>query len=112
MTKLNEIEGVCLSISSRAMFADFDDKGIPHEERRMAIWEKHSKGVHQPLEQANVPRLTPEDQMRFAEALINPPEPNARLRRSAKLHGELVEQSDLSGSGRRTGPSLPPNSHT
>lgn len=43
MTKLNEMEGIRQSASSRAMFADFDRKRVPHDERRKAIVAKHSK---------------------------------------------------------------------
>ena len=37
-------------------------------------------------------RLAREDQIRFAEALLDPPEPNARLARAAKRHSELIER--------------------
>ena len=37
-------------------------------------------------------RLAREDQIRFAEALINPPKPNERLIRAAKRHAELIER--------------------
>ncbi len=43
------------------------------------------------IEQTQIIRLSFEDQRRFAEALINPPEPNETLRRAAKLHAEHVE---------------------
>ena len=43
------------------------------------------------IEQAQIIRLSVEDQRRFAEALLNPPEPNEALRRAAKLHAEHVE---------------------
>ena len=43
------------------------------------------------IENAQIIRLSVEDQRRFAEALINPPEPNEALRRAAKLHAEHVE---------------------
>ncbi len=36
-------------------------------------------------------RLSAEDQRRFAEALINPPKPNAALRRAKRLHAANVE---------------------
>lgn len=42
------------------------------------------------VEQADMQRLNPEDQIRFAEALINPRQPNARLQRAAQRHAELV----------------------
>lgn len=42
------------------------------------------------VEEAEILRLAREDQIRFAEALIHPPEPNARLARAAKRHAELI----------------------
>lgn len=42
------------------------------------------------VEEAEVIRLSRDDQIRFAEALINPPLPNERLIRAAKRHAELV----------------------
>jgi uncharacterized protein (DUF1778 family) len=36
-------------------------------------------------------RLSAEDQQRFAEALINPPAPNAALQRAKRQHQEHVE---------------------
>jgi uncharacterized protein (DUF1778 family) len=42
------------------------------------------------VEDAEIMRLTREDQIRFAEALINPPKPNKRLVRAAKRHAELI----------------------
>jgi uncharacterized protein (DUF1778 family) len=43
------------------------------------------------LEEAEIIRLAREDQIRFAEALINPPKPNARLIQAAKRHAELIK---------------------
>jgi len=43
------------------------------------------------VEDADVMRLAREDQIRFAQALIDPPKPNARLARAAKRHAELIE---------------------
>ena len=43
------------------------------------------------LEEAEIMRLAREDQIRFAEALINPPKPNARLIQAAKRHAELIK---------------------
>ena len=40
--------------------------------------------------EADILRLTREDQIRFAEALINPPKANDRLVRAAKRHSELI----------------------
>ena len=41
------------------------------------------------IEQTEVIRLTLEDQRRFADMILNPPEPNAALRKAARLHREL-----------------------
>ena len=43
------------------------------------------------VEDAEIMRLAREDQIRFAQALIDPPKPNARLARAARRHGELIE---------------------
>ncbi|MGE0665663.1 MAG: DUF1778 domain-containing protein [Sphingomonadales bacterium] len=43
------------------------------------------------VEDAEIMRLAREDQIRFAEALIDPPEPNARLVRAAKRHADLIK---------------------
>jgi len=43
------------------------------------------------LEEVAILRLAREDQIRFAAALIDPPKPNARLKRAAKRHAVLVE---------------------
>jgi uncharacterized protein (DUF1778 family) len=42
------------------------------------------------VEDAEIMRLARADQIRFAEALINPPAPNERLARAAKRHAELI----------------------
>lgn len=42
------------------------------------------------VEDAEILRLTREDQVRFAQALINPPKANDRLARAAKRHAELI----------------------
>jgi uncharacterized protein (DUF1778 family) len=44
------------------------------------------------VEDAEILRLAREDQIRFAEALINPPKPTERLARAAKRHAELIER--------------------
>jgi uncharacterized protein (DUF1778 family) len=41
------------------------------------------------IEQTDIIRLSRENQIAFAKALINPPEPNAKLRAAAKRHAEL-----------------------
>jgi uncharacterized protein (DUF1778 family) len=50
------------------------------------------------VEGAAVLRLTREDQIRFAQALINPPKANERLVRAAKRHAALVTAKTLLGS--------------
>lgn len=42
------------------------------------------------VEEAEIMRLSREDQARFAEALINPPKANERLKRAAKRHADLI----------------------
>jgi len=42
------------------------------------------------VEEADVLRLTAEDQVRFAKALIDPPAPNAKLANAAKRHNDLI----------------------
>jgi len=44
------------------------------------------------VEDSEIIRLAREDQIRFAEALINPPKPNERLARAAKHHEKLIER--------------------
>ncbi|MEO3431753.1 DUF1778 domain-containing protein [Inquilinus sp. CAU 1745] len=44
------------------------------------------------VEDAEIMRLARADQIRFAQALIEPPAPNARLARAAKRHADLVER--------------------
>ncbi len=43
------------------------------------------------IEDAEVIRLSAEDQLRFVRALLDPPSPNDALRRARKLHAENVE---------------------
>lgn len=43
------------------------------------------------IEEDSLLRLSAEDQQRFAEALINPPKPNAALKQAKRLHLENVE---------------------
>lgn len=44
------------------------------------------------VEQAEIMRLARADQIRFAEALINPAKPNDNLARAARRHAELIER--------------------
>lgn len=41
------------------------------------------------IEETEVLRLSVEDQQQFAEAILNPPKPNAALRRASKRHRGL-----------------------
>ena len=43
------------------------------------------------IEEQTILRLSAEDQQRFAEALIQPPAPNAALSEAKRLHLENVE---------------------
>ena len=44
------------------------------------------------VEDAEIMRLARDDQIRFAQALIDPPRPKERLARAAKRHAELIER--------------------
>lgn len=50
----------------------------------------NSDTVRRIVEEVRILRLTREDQVRFAEALISPPKANARLVRAAKTHARLI----------------------
>jgi uncharacterized protein (DUF1778 family) len=45
------------------------------------------------IEQAQVIRLSLDDQRAFVEAILNPPEPTPSLRRAFELHREFVKAS-------------------
>ena len=45
------------------------------------------------IESAEIIRLTSADQLRFAEALIDPPAPNAALQRAKEHHRRLIESN-------------------
>ena len=44
------------------------------------------------IEEEGIIRLSAEDQLRFAEALLNPPPPGEALRRAARLYRDQVER--------------------
>ncbi len=46
------------------------------------------------IEEAHVIRLSLEDQKAFAEALLNPPPPNAALLRAAETYRRLIKSSE------------------
>lgn len=43
------------------------------------------------IEEEGIIRLSAEDQLRFAQALLDPPEPNEALQRAMRLHAQHVE---------------------
>jgi len=47
------------------------------------------------IEAADVVRLSVEDSRRFAETILNPPEPNAALQRAFYHHRALIRDSEL-----------------
>ncbi len=47
--------------------------------------------AHRTIEEASIFRLSAGDQLRFAQALIDPPPPNEALVRAADLHAENVD---------------------
>jgi uncharacterized protein (DUF1778 family) len=48
------------------------------------------RAAHQAIEDDHVIRLSAEDQRRFVEALLNPPEPNAAMQRAFAHHRRLI----------------------
>ncbi len=44
------------------------------------------------IEESHLIRLSVEDQARFAELLLNPPEPSHALKRAKEAHGRLVRE--------------------
>jgi uncharacterized protein (DUF1778 family) len=46
------------------------------------------------IDDARVIELTVDEQRRFAEALLNPPEPSPALRRAAESHRRLIRSSE------------------
>ena len=45
------------------------------------------------VEDMTILRMSVEDQRRIVDAILDPPEPNAALRKAAELHGKLVAKS-------------------
>jgi len=48
------------------------------------------KEAHRTIAETEIIRLSADDQRRFAEALLDPPEPNEALRRAAEAYRRLV----------------------
>jgi uncharacterized protein (DUF1778 family) len=51
------------------------------------------EAAHRTIEETQIIRLSVEDQRAFAEAILNPPEPKAALKRAAEAHRRLVKAS-------------------
>ncbi len=51
------------------------------------------EAAHRTIEEAQLIRLSVDDQSRFAELLLNPPEPNEALTRAKEAHARLVPGS-------------------
>lgn len=49
------------------------------------------EAAHRTIEEAQIIRLSVEDQRAFAEAILNPPPPNAALRRAAEAYKGLIK---------------------
>lgn len=52
------------------------------------------QAARQAIEEHQIIRLSIEDQIRFAEMLANPPEPNAALKRAQEAHRRLIVSSE------------------
>ncbi len=51
-----------------------------------------SEAARRTIEESHLIRLSIEDQARFADLLLNPPEPSHALRRAREAHGRLVRE--------------------
>ncbi|MBP1626450.1 MAG: hypothetical protein H6Q00_925 [Holophagaceae bacterium] len=56
------------------------------------ISEALRKEARQVVDDATLLRISPEDQTRFVSALLNPPEPNAALKRAMARRAQLVAE--------------------
>jgi uncharacterized protein (DUF1778 family) len=52
-----------------------------------------SEAARREVEPSEIMRLARTDQIRFAEALVKPVEPNEQLSRAARRHADLIERS-------------------
>ena len=50
------------------------------------------EAAHRTIEEAQIIRLSVEDQHSFAEAILSPPEPTPALRRAFRRHRTLIKQ--------------------
>lgn len=51
------------------------------------------EAAHRAIEEAHLIRLSVDDQQRFAEALLNPPEMSPALLRAKEAHARLIRES-------------------
>ena len=51
------------------------------------------EAAHKAIEQTSIIRLSVEDQRLIADAILDPPEPNAALRRAFEAHKRIVVES-------------------
>jgi uncharacterized protein (DUF1778 family) len=58
---------------------------------RQALMPAAHDAAQRAIEEQTILRLSAEDQQRFAEALIQPPAPNAAMNEAKRLHLENVE---------------------
>ncbi|XLZ71330.1 DUF1778 domain-containing protein [Massilia sp. SR12] len=56
------------------------------------IVEAATAAAHSALEQSTVLRLSVADSLVFAEAMLNPPKPNAALRRALDRNAQLLQE--------------------
>lgn len=51
------------------------------------------EAAHRTIEETHLIRLSVEDQRRFVDLLLNPPEPSPALLRAEEAHGRLIRES-------------------
>ncbi len=52
------------------------------------------EAAHRAIEEAHLIRLSMEDQRRFVDCLLNPPEPSPALLRAKEAHARLIRESE------------------
>jgi len=52
------------------------------------------EAANRAIEEAQIIRLSVEDQRAFASAILNPPPPSAALKRAAAAHGKLIRNPE------------------
>ena len=51
------------------------------------------EAAHRAIEETHLIRLSAEDQQRFVDLLLNPPDPSPALSRAKKAHARLIRES-------------------